>query len=328
MPRRLRRRLPAIVRDIRSTIQSASPRQSLIRQLQQAVSELEQTANAAQSPSNATPVTIVESVDVQQQMMAGARRAGGFVMEAILLLFLIYFLLATGDVFKRKFVKLSGDRFSQRKVTQQMIDEITTKIGRYVFYMFWSGALVGTATWLAFWWLGVRYAGLWGVAAGLLNCIPYFGPTAVMVGSAVAALVQFNAITMVAAVAGTSVAITSLEGYLLTPIVLGQRGESELRRGVRLGDVLGLDVGRARHAARRSHRDDDQDGRRSRRVAVDSQRTPRRAIARDREPGPIGVRLHLRCRGNVDGNSYLATDPGSRIPAPGISPTSAISNGS
>ena len=217
------RRLPAIVRDIRGSIQSASPRQSLIRQLQQAVSELEQTATPPKAQqSNATPVTIVESVDVQQQMMTGARRAGNFVMEAILLLFLVYFLLATGDVFKRKFVKLSGDRFAQRKVTQQMIDEITTKIGRYVFYMFWSGALVGTTTWLAFWWLGVRYAGLWGVAAGFLNCIPYFGPTAVMVGSAVAALVQFNDITMVAAVSATSVAITSLEGYLLTPIVLGR----------------------------------------------------------------------------------------------------------
>ena len=216
------RRLPAIVRDVRNTIQSTSPRQSLLRQLQQAVTELEQTASQPKPPSNATPVTIVESVDLQQQMMAGARRAGGFLMEAILLLFLIYFLLATGDVFKRKFVKLSGDRFAQRKVTHQMIDEITAKIGRYVFYMFWSGALVGTTTWLAFWALGVRYAGLWGVAAGLLNCIPYFGPTAVMVGSAVAALVQFNEITMVAAVAGTSVAITSLEGYLLTPIVLGK----------------------------------------------------------------------------------------------------------
>lgn len=215
------RRLPAIVRDVRNSIQSASPRQSLIRQLQQAVSELEQTATPPKAPSTATPVTIVDSVDVQRQMMAGARRAGGFVMEAILLLFLVYFLLASGEVFKKKFVKLSSDRFSQRKVTHQMIDEITSKIGRYVFYMFWSGALVGTVTWLAFWALGVRYAGLWGVAAGLLNCIPYFGPTAVMVGSAVAALVQFKTITMLAAVAGTSVVITSLEGYLLTPIVLG-----------------------------------------------------------------------------------------------------------
>ncbi len=143
-------------------------------------------------------------------------------MQAILLMFLVYFLLATGELFKQKFVKLSGDRLSQRKVTVQLIDDMTSKIGRYIFYLFWSGALVGVVTWLAFWALGVRYAGLWGVAAGVLNCIPYFGPTVVMAASAVAALVQFKSIAMMAMVAGVSVTITSLEGFLLTPIFLGQ----------------------------------------------------------------------------------------------------------
>jgi predicted PurR-regulated permease PerM len=215
------RRLPTIVREVRGTIQSASPRQGLIRQLQQAVTELEQTAAPPPKPAAATPVTIVESVDVQQQMMAWGRRAGNFLLEAILLLFLIYFLLATGDMFKQKLVRLSGDRLSERKVTLQMIDEMTSKIGRYLFYMLWSGTLVGVVTWLTFWALGMRYAALWGIAAGVLNWIPYFGPTVVMVASAFAALLQFKTASMMALVAGSSVVITSLEGYLLTPIVLG-----------------------------------------------------------------------------------------------------------
>jgi predicted PurR-regulated permease PerM len=214
------RRLPAIVREVRTTVQSASPRQGLIRQIQQAVTELEQTTNPP-SANNATKVQIVEPVDVQQQMMTWARRAGDWAMQAILLMFLVYFLLATGEMFKQKFVKLSGDRLSQRKVTVQMIDEMTGKIGSYIFYLFWSGILVGVVTWAAFWAMGVRYAGLWGVAAGVLNCIPYFGPTVVMAVSAIAALLQFKSVVMMAAVAGASVAITSLEGFLLTPIFLG-----------------------------------------------------------------------------------------------------------
>lgn len=214
------RRLPAIVREVRGTIQSASPRQGLIRQIQQAVTELEQTTNPP-SATDATKVQIVDPVDVQQQMMTWARRAGDWAMQAVLLMFLVYFLLATGEMFKQKFVKLSGDRLSQRKVTVQMIDEMTGKIGRYIFYLFWSGILVGVVTWAAFWAMGVRYAGLWGVAAGVLNCIPYFGPTVVMAMSAIAALLQFKSFVMVASVAGASVAITSLEGFLLTPIFLG-----------------------------------------------------------------------------------------------------------
>lgn len=216
------RRLPSLVRELRDAIQSASPRQTLLRQLQQAVTELEKTTTNQKPAAGATPVTIVEPVDVQRRMMSGAQTAGGYLLQGILLLFLVYFLLASGDMFKQKFVRLSGERLSHRKVTVQMIDEITAKIGRFVFYQFWSGLLVGLVTWLTFEALGVRYAALWGVAAGVLNAIPYFGPTVIMVASAAAAVVQFQNVTMVVLVAGVSVAITSLEGYLLAPIMLGQ----------------------------------------------------------------------------------------------------------
>ena len=215
------RRLPGIVRDIRVAVQSASPRQSLINQLQQAVTELEKSAKPA-TPSDATPVTIVESVDVQQQVMNGVRSAANYSASAVLLLFLVYFLLSEGELFKEKLVKLSGERLSHKKVTVQMIDEIIAQVGKFVFYQFWSGLLVGIVTWLCFLWIGVRYAGLWGVAAGVLNCIPYFGPTIIMVASSVAAVVQFKSPSMVALVALASVAITSLEGFVLSPIALGR----------------------------------------------------------------------------------------------------------
>ena len=214
------KRLPSLVREVRAVIVSASPRQGLIRQLQQAVTELEKTSSSA--PANATPVTIVEPVDVQQQLMSWAGTIGAYLAQAILMLFLIYFLLASGDLFKHKLVKLSGDRLSQRKVTLEMIDEITSKIGRFVFYQAWSGALVGVITWLAFRWIGVSYAALWGVAAGVMNCIPYFGPTLIMAASAAAALILFHSIPIMALVAGVSLAVTALEGFLLAPVMLGQ----------------------------------------------------------------------------------------------------------
>lgn len=215
------RRLPSIVRDIRTAVQSATPRQSLIQQLQQAVTELEKTAGPAK-PADATPVTIVDTVDVQRQMMNGARRAANYLSTLILLMFLIYFLLAQGDMFKQKFVRLSGERLSQKKVTVQMIDEMTAQIGKFVFYQFWSGMLVGVLTWGVFAWVGVRYAGLWGVAAGVLNCIPYFGPTIILVASSAAAFLQFRDVSTTAIVAAAGVAITSLEGFLLAPIALGR----------------------------------------------------------------------------------------------------------
>lgn len=215
------RRLPEIIRDIRSAIVSASPRQGLMRQVQQAVTELERSTAPAPA-ANATPVTIVEPTDVQRELTAWARTIGGYLAQGVLMVFLIYFLLASGDLFKHKFLKLSGSRLSQRKVTLQVIEEITTKIGQFVFYQAWSGVLVGTLTWLCFMWIGMRYAGLWGVAAGVLNCLPYFGPTLILGASSVAALVQFHSLPMMALVASVGLIITSLEGFVLAPMMLGQ----------------------------------------------------------------------------------------------------------
>jgi len=69
--------------------------------------------------------------------------------------------------------------------------------------------------------VGVRCAGPGGGVAGVLNTVPYAGPTFIMVASAAAAMIQFKSFGMVAAVAGVSVGITGLEGFLLAPLFLG-----------------------------------------------------------------------------------------------------------
>jgi predicted PurR-regulated permease PerM len=76
---------------------------------------------------------------------------------------------------------------------------------------------VAVATWLAFRWLGLEQAGVWGLLAGILNSIPYFGPVVVTGGTFVVALLQFGTIRMAIIVSGVSLVITSLEGWLLTP---------------------------------------------------------------------------------------------------------------
>ena len=81
-------------------------------------------------------------------------------------------------MFKQKFVKLSGERLSQKQGdgADDRRDHRADRPLRLLPVLerrCWSACV----TWLAFAWIGVRYAGLWGVAAGVLNCIPYFGPT-------------------------------------------------------------------------------------------------------------------------------------------------------
>jgi len=59
---------------------------------------------------------------------------------------------------------------------------------------------------------------VWGVAAGVLNLIPYVGSLAVTAAAGLVAFLQFGgSVNMALAVAGSSLAINTIEGYLLVP---------------------------------------------------------------------------------------------------------------
>jgi predicted PurR-regulated permease PerM len=70
--------------------------------------------------------------------------------------------------------------------------------------------------------MGLQYPVLWGVAAGVLNSVPYFGPVVVGLGLGAVALVQFGTLMKAIMAAGVAVLITSLEGFLLTPVLQGR----------------------------------------------------------------------------------------------------------
>jgi predicted PurR-regulated permease PerM len=63
--------------------------------------------------------------------------------------FLTYFLMLSGDTFRRKLIKLAGDSLSSKKITLQALNEITGQIQRYLQVQLLTSALVGVLTWLA-----------------------------------------------------------------------------------------------------------------------------------------------------------------------------------
>jgi hypothetical protein len=78
----------------------------------------------------------------------------------------VFFMLASGNLFKRKIVMLSASALAQRKLTVEMLDEIDNQIRRYLLVLVASNLLVGTGTWLVFHYAGLEYAGLWGFVRG------------------------------------------------------------------------------------------------------------------------------------------------------------------
>jgi predicted PurR-regulated permease PerM len=98
-----------------------------------------------------------------------------------------------------------------------VLEEIEVQIERFRMVQVATSALVGVATWLAFRMIGLEQAGVWGLLAGIFNSIPYFGPVVVTGGAAVVGFLQFGNLGMAAWAAFLAFAITTLEGFLLTP---------------------------------------------------------------------------------------------------------------
>jgi predicted PurR-regulated permease PerM len=137
--------------------------------------------------------------------------------QATVVLFITFFLLASGDTFRRKMVKLAGPTFAKKKITVQALDEITDQIQRYLLVQVLTSIVVGIATGLAFLAIGVQHAAVWGVAACVLNFIPYLGSVVITAGSALVGFLQFGSVDMALLVAGVSLVLHTISGYLLTP---------------------------------------------------------------------------------------------------------------
>ena len=196
--------------------------------VQKTATQLERVASKTIAPAPAVSrgVTRVQiekpKLNVKDYLWMGTKGAVVFAGQLTMVLFLSYFMLVSGDTFRRKLVKITGPALSKKKITLQVLNEITDQIQRYLLVQIFTSILVGVVTWLAFLWIGLEHAAIWGIAAGVFNTIPYLGPVIVTGGTALVAFLQFGTIGMALLVAGISLVITSLEGYLLTPWLIGR----------------------------------------------------------------------------------------------------------
>jgi len=208
---------------------------TLITQMKQAAKEIEKTAEVATATPEDDPKSarIGRDQPARVQIVEPAFRAAdylwmggvglfGFLGQFTVILFLVYFLLVTGDLYKRKLVKIAGPTLSKKRVTVQILDEINQQIESFIKVQFLTSLLVAAATGFALWAFGVENFAMWGLLAGIFNSIPYLGPMLVTGGLAIVAFMQFNDLTRTLYISATALGITSLEGFLLTPMMMGR----------------------------------------------------------------------------------------------------------
>lgn len=226
---RLVETLPVAVEKLRGALpKGIGESEGKMEKVQRAASELEQVASETGAPAPAAPLGVTRvqiekpRLNVQDYLWMGTKGAIGFAAQLGIVLFLAFFVLVSGDRFRRKLVTLAGPTMTNKKITLQVLDDINGQIQRYMLVQIFTSVVVGLATWLAFLAIGMEYAAIWGIAAGVLKIIPYLGPVIMSGGTLLIAFLQFGTFGMALFVSGIALLITSLEGYLLTPWLIGR----------------------------------------------------------------------------------------------------------
>ena len=192
--------------------------------VQKAAAQLEQAAeeNSAKVAARKGVARVVierPSFNVRDYLWSGTVGLISAAGQLTLVAFLTFFALGSGDTFRRKLVKITGPSLQKKKITVHVLDDITKHIERYLLVQILTSAMVGVATGLAFWAIGLENAAVWGILAAVTNLIPYIGSVIVMAAAGLVAFLQFNSIEMALLVGGASLVIHTLVGNLLVPVL-------------------------------------------------------------------------------------------------------------
>lgn len=221
--------LPEAAQKVRQSVRSTSGNPpGSIEKVQQAAAKLEQAAEESGSatPAASKGVTRVQierpRFNIKTYLWTSTLGLASLLGQAMVVVFLTFFMLASGNSFRRKLVRMAGPTFNKRRITVQVLDEITDQIQHYLKIQIFTSVLVGLATWLAMSWIGLEHAAVWGLVAGVLNLVPYLGSVVTTAGLALVGFLQFGTPAMALLIGGVALLINTIEGNLLTPCLTGR----------------------------------------------------------------------------------------------------------
>ena len=192
--------------------------ETIRRPMERVTQAAEEVQNAAGQQST-TPTVKVEGQTFTSRIFGGTLNMLAFVLAV---LFLTYFLLASGDLFLQKLIRVLP-QFKDKKRAVSIAREIEAQVSTYILSTTAVNIGLGIVTAIAMWLLGLPNPALWGLVVALLNYMPYIGAIASMGLLGLAALLTFDTVGRALLVPGVFWAINMVESNLVTPLILSHR---------------------------------------------------------------------------------------------------------
>lgn len=214
-------------------VQLVTDAPSIGREVAQRLSEVkrpfEHLLNVTQQVEHITDA--VEEPGVQKVVVAQpgiVSRAAGNIVSATTSIAIIFvlslFLLASGTMLYEKIIQ-SFTRLSEKKRALRLVYDVEREISRYLLTVAMINSGLGIAVGLGLWSIGVPDPLVWGVAAALLNFLPYIGAAVTVALVAAISLVTFDSLGYALLAPAFVVLCNTIEGQIVTPLVVGRRLE-------------------------------------------------------------------------------------------------------
>ena len=183
------------------------------------VGEVVEDLKDAVAPSEADEPTVrIADVGLMEQLVA---LVPSIAVQTILVLVLLLFLLASGDLFYEKIVQ-EMPRFRDKRRAMKIAHGIERKLSRYLLTITTINAGLGVCVGVSMWLLGMPDPLLFGVIAWLFNYVPYVGAIAGSALTLAVGLLTFDGFWPAVLPGLVYYALTAVEGQFVTPYLVGR----------------------------------------------------------------------------------------------------------
>ncbi len=223
--------LPQAVQKLRFAVTSweRDGKAGALKQVQKTADELQKLAGASTAvvtPSRTpaphptpAPAPAPESKTI---VAAGTMGMAILIGQLVSVLFLTFFLLAAGDLFRRRLMQVMGPSLAARKKALQILRQVHALSQRYFALVLAMNIAVGLVTATGLYFLEVRHPVFWGMAMAVLHTIPYLGAAAVTAAVGLIAFLQFESAGHALAAAAVPLGASLLIGVGLQTVLMGR----------------------------------------------------------------------------------------------------------
>ena len=193
----------------------------IIRPMQQVSRNVEQAADAVGGPEAKSKGVVVQTIGptLSSRLFGTTQRLAAGLAEVFILL---YFLLAGGDLFLQKLIKVLP-HFNDKVKAVEIARATESAVSAYLTTTLLVNVMEGTLVALVFWMLGMPNVLLWGALVACLEFVPYLGALTAMVVFTLAGLSTFPDLARALMIPGSFLAINLIQANFATPLVLGHR---------------------------------------------------------------------------------------------------------